>query len=418
MQFRTCLSAMALLAGVLAVGSGCSATDQGGTSPRQSGKDGASDGQGGSGGSTPGFDDPGDGTPIDPPCNPTDPHADLDGDGYTPAQGDCNDCDPNMNPGAYDFPGNGVDEDCSGEPDDEPTDCDVGLPEHANDPFDAAKALGICRVRDEEKRTWGLVNARWVLPDGSPSTPKNPLAGCGGPPNPQSRGILTGFGPNVQPRQGSSMVAISSGVARAGKNGDSPNGANMGTCSAPPAGFPIESPSCPPQFLPSNIANDGMALELEIRVPTNAKSLGFDFNFYTYEFPEYHCSDYNDFFVALLHSGHPQVPANKNISFDNKGNPVSVNNAFVEVCKPNSTTPRGTVFPCSLGEAELQGTGFEGHAATSWLQTQAGVVPGETILLRFAIWDTGDHVLDSTALIDNFRWDVEEGNVETKPVPR
>lgn len=416
MQLRTCLSTMALLVGVFAIGSGCSAANEGGASPRKN--DSSTGGQGGSGGA-PDFDDPGDGVDLDPPCNSNDPNADRDGDGYTPAQGDCNDCDARMNPGAYDFPGNGIDEDCNGTPDDEPVDCDVGLSESADSAFEAAKALGICRVRDEERRTWGLVNARWVFPDGTPTSRNDFFNGCSpNPPNAQSRGILTSFGPNVAPRHGSSMVAISSGVARAGKHGDSPEAAEMGTCSAPPSGFPIDSPSCPPQFLPSNIANDGMALELEIRVPTNAKSLGFDFNFYTYEFPEYHCSDYNDFFVALLHSGHPQVPANKNISFDNKGNPVSVNNAFVEVCKPNSTTPRGTVFPCSLGEAELQGTGFEGHAATSWLQTQAGVVPGETILLRFAIWDTGDHVLDSTALIDNFRWDVEEGNVETKPVPR
>lgn len=422
MQVRKSLSAMVALVGALAIASGCSSASGGNGPPRD--KNAGTDGKGGSGG-TPGFDDDDDGfgDGLNPPCNPTDPNADLDGDGFTPAQGDCNDCDPRMNPGAYDFPGNGVDEDCNGIPDDEPVDCDVGLAEHANDPFDAAKSLGICRVHDPQKRNWGVVHARWVFPDGSNTSAGSTslLGQCMGSPgklpNAQSRGILTGFGPNVKPREGSSMVAISSGVARAGKNGESPAGAEMGTCGKPPAGFPINSPSCKNQAISSGSANDGMALELEIKVPTNAKSLAFDFNFYTYEFPEYYCTEYNDFFVALLYSGNENVPANNNISFDTKGNPVSVNNAFVEACKHNSNA-NGTFFPCSLGEEELAQTGFEGHAATSWLQTQAGVIPGETILLRFAVWDAFDHVLDSTALIDNFQWAVEEGVVETKPIPK
>ena len=55
------------------------------------------------------------------------PDDDWDHDGWSTAQGDCNDCDPNANPGAYDVIGGldggpGQDEDCSGKADDEPTD--------------------------------------------------------------------------------------------------------------------------------------------------------------------------------------------------------------------------------------------------------------------------------------------------------
>jgi hypothetical protein len=31
-------------------------------------------------------------------------------------------------------------------------------------------------------------------------------------------------------------------------------------------------------------------------------------------------------------------------------------------------------------------------------------VPGETITLRFVIFDEGDDILDSSVLIDNFQW--------------
>src|SRR5579859_2133390 len=98
------------------------------------------------------------------------PNDDKDQDGYTPANGDCNDCDPNSNPGAFDVPGNMIDEDCSGTPDDEAASCEDGLAENG-DAVAAAKAIGICRTATPgavgKARTWGLVSARWVFPDGT-----------------------------------------------------------------------------------------------------------------------------------------------------------------------------------------------------------------------------------------------------------
>ena len=43
--------------------------------------------------------------------------------------------------------------------------------------------------------------------------------------------------------------------------------------------------------------------------------------------------------------------------------------------------------------------------------------PGQNITLHFAIWDSGDGVLDSTVLIDNFAFDVNPADTETAPVP-
>jgi hypothetical protein len=204
---------------------------------------------------------------------------------------------------------------------------------------------------------------------------------------------LNGLGPNVKPREGAALAALSSGIARAGRNSlfgtpipngctsdsdaepcVSPEGARMCTFSTAPTGFPVSSfTTCGniPQ-LPNSEAFDGIALELLIRAPTNAKSFAFEFDFYTFEYTQYVCGKYNDEFVALLFSKSPDVPANHNIAFDSQKNAVCVNNAFLEVCEPYEYDRNNVQrsFPCRLGTSELEGTGFDAdrlginHAAT------------------------------------------------------
>ena len=382
------------------------------------------------------------GTTIQPPepCPPSDPNVDDDGDGFTDAQGDCRDCDNMTNPGALDYPQNGIDEDCNGVADDEPHNCDNGLPIDGSN-ADAVKSIDLCRT--QQGQSWGVMSAQWTFPDGalgSNGSSGNPFGGgtCGAvgdPPNAQSKGLLPDFGPNVKPRAGGSMLSLSSGVARAGATmaqppatGSSPGGADMCTAGFAAFGFPKDSPSCkdpfgnPLQTANDKNANDAIALEIQVKVPTNSQSCGFDFDYYTYEWPGFVCTQYNDFFVALVASQHPSTPADLNVSFDSQGNPVSVNNSFVEVCDPTvgATNPGGKNFPCTLGTAELQGTGFEPSAATSWLHTQFPVVPGETIKVRFAVWDMGDHILDTTVLIDNFNCGPTGGDEPptTIPIPK
>jgi hypothetical protein len=171
-------------------------------------------------------------------------------------------------------------------------------------------------------------------------------------------------------------------------------------------------------------ANDAIALELVLRAPTNADGLSFDFDFFTFEYSDYVCSFFNDVFAALLYSKAPRIPSNHNVAFDSQGNPVSVNNGFVEVCDPYTYSgrkegvPFSREFPCRLGNAELEGTGFERRAATGWLRTRANVLPGEEVTLRLSIWDAGDELLDSTVLLDNLQWDPVPGNTVTvRPPP-
>jgi hypothetical protein len=346
------------------------------------------------------------------------PTEDKDKDGFSTQDGDCNDCDANANPGAYDVAKNNVDEDCNGKPDDTPVDCDSAITGVGdNDPLNGARAIGLCQKATAGDKKWGVLEAKWVMADGSPGM------------NDLGHGMLPKFGPNVNCQEGKRMLGLSSGTAREPTDSDYADvgGEDMNTQSPPPAGFPVDSPSCPGNNTTGTTANDPAALEVKLRVPTNAKSFSFNFNFYTYEWPDFVCSSFNDSFVVLQSPAPPNAKLG-NISFDSQGNPVSVNNGFVDACGCDSGPPCQAdvkTFPCSLGTGILQGTGFgkdttqwDDHAATGWLETKSPVTPGSEITLRFAIWDAGDHSLDSTVLVDNFVFSADEATgTSTKPVP-
>lgn len=333
------------------------------------------------------------------------PDEDRDKDGWTITQGDCNDCDANANPGAFDVAGGidggpGVDEDCNGVIDDEPTNCGLNLSMTSVEPIDFARAIGLCRTAipgaQGKDKTWGVLEAKLGTTDPNGFT------------DPKLFGILKKFGANNNPQEGDYLIALSSGTARDEYTGGvDPNGPGYETpieTNCPP-GFPKNSPNCPDPA--DNMANDPVSFYLKLRVPTNAKSFSFNFSFFSAEYPEFVCTDFNDVFVALLHSKIPGKPADSNnISFDQNHAPVCVNIGFFGHTAGNDPVLTGTFMTNNRG------------GATGWLQTQAPVEPGEEITVQFAIWDTGDHAWDSTVIIDNFKWSVEPaGEAVTEPVP-
>ncbi|WP_437338049.1 hypothetical protein [Sorangium sp. So ce394] len=329
---------------------------------------------------------------------------DNDGDGFTVEDGDCNDDDANVNPGALEVAitepdDTGVvpepaDEDCDGEIDNVPPTCDRNIAPADFDAMHGAHAVDLCAKASPGDRRWGVLSAAYVRGDGSRAEPTPAV------------GVLDSFGPNVRVQGGDRMLVLSTGRARIAHW---PGACNMPSCTnygpgeAPP-GFPQDNPDCPPS---SNI-NDDIGLELVIRTPTNATGYEFAFKFYTFEYPEFICDHFNDQFLALATPA-PPGSLNGNLSFDSLGKPVSVNIGFFDVCEG-----------CDLGADELEGTGFglwDDAGATGWLRTQAPVKGGEELKLRFMIFDTGDADLDSTALVDGFRWVANGGTVAVGTAP-
>jgi hypothetical protein len=319
----------------------------------------------------------------------------------------------------YDIPGNGCDDDGDGQTDNAAS-CDTALAT-AGSANDFAKALGLCR--DASDGGWGVISAEY----------RGGYSGAGKL-NDQQHGILSKFGDMLVPREGSKLGVISSGFARE-FNAASGTGAcfvslgNMGNPkSSVLAGYPKAVKGC----TSSNVVNDVIVVRLKVRVPANAKGLSFDFNFFTSEWPAFVCSNYNDAFLAVLKSAAFNSGKPENISFDPNHNPVSVNNDFFDRCTPKVATgcwgDRQGTSSCAGGEGELKGTGYyckekycapeskdvsTGGGATGWLQTKAPVQPGEEIQLDFMIWDTGDSALNSSTLIDNFRWEASETTTVT-----
>ncbi|MDC3988166.1 choice-of-anchor L domain-containing protein [Polyangium jinanense] len=404
-----------------------------GGSGGNTGQGGAGQGGTGMGGDDLGFDagnqggSGGEGGIIN--CDPGGSEDDVDGDGFTETEGDCNDCDKNRNPNAVEVPTEpgkeAFDENCDGSIDEVVVSlCDDGLAIDSMEPLDGARAVELCKV-SSGFADWGVVSAQWTMADGSPPPFGSELNFHLG------HGLLSGFGPNITTRKGSRALALSSGTARQPTDpGYQPvSGFIKDYMGGHPQGFPKESPACPGTS--SGVPYDVVGLEVVVRVPSNAYGFSFDFNFYTYEWPQYICSTYNDFFVALL-TPIPPGQNDGNVSFDSQGNPVSVNNSLLEVCgcpenPPNPCSAGGKIFNCSLGNIDLIGTGFgfdtndegEDHGSTGWLKTQAPVKPGDQITIRFAVYDSGDGSLDTTTLVDNWQWIAKPGTtVGTAPIPK
>ncbi|MRG94523.1 choice-of-anchor L domain-containing protein [Polyangium spumosum] len=362
---------------------------------------------------------------IDDDCNGAadDFGGDFDGDGYSSCGGgDC--CDylspgcsnpKAVNPGAYEFPNDGLDNDCdSTTPDnEEPQPCSEAAKLTGVLAEDVAKAIELCQFVEEnppagEYKKWGVLSADLVLANGNAPTGAQLTTLQN-----KSTAILQNFGTNVVPQKGATMAGLSTGMMR-DENDAGFAGYHVynGIDSDPPSAYLLanggklpSSQGCNGTCTSGSDANDPVNVRLKIRTPTNAKSFTYSFRFFSFEYWTFQCTTFNDFFLALLTSGSPGLPLDKNVAKDASGNAISVNNGFFDVCVPKGCNT------CPFGTTDLAGTGLtldNSGGGTKWLFNDASIVPGETITLELMVFDVGDQNYDSLVLIDNFKWNAAD----------
>jgi hypothetical protein len=387
------------------------------------------------------------GNEIDDDCDGAVDDTDQDGDGFGACSGDC--CDVSgggcsdaelVNPGAFEVEGNDLDDDCDGEIDEASPTCDDGIARNSQDAMDFARALELCSVTEEEPadpadRTWGVISADLSRADGM------------GAPFQVQHVITAQFGDQIDAEEGASMIALSTGHA-ADADDTVPSyvpfqpGADLGTASPAPADWLAANGDVFPNPLGceepwSADANDSIMLSLRVRAPTNANSFSVRMQFFSAEYPEWVCSSFNDFFVALVDST-ADNPADKNIAIYDDGVdqwPVGVNLVMIadglftqcESGDVGCAAAMGGEYGGCLGTALLAGTGFDefdngcgpsqthSGGGTGWLTMSGNVTPGEIMDLRLAIWDSSGHIFDSLVLLDDWRWSLDAAQPGVAP---
>jgi len=256
--------------------------------------------------------------------------------------------------------------------------------------------------------------------------------------SPAAMAVRTGFGPTGQwaPREGSAFAVLGSGFTNdldsetPASDDDFPNEHTAPTHCNDNLGPEYDVGVLPAPLDPSDVVGDcsedesllgtgdcsstiegqftqgvGAFDYTEVRivadVPVTNNSLNYDFAFFSTEYPYYYNSSFNDMYVGWLES----ESWTGNISFDDQGNPISLNAGFLDFRDDDGALP------------EFSGTCMKYHAGTRWLQSVAPVSPGETITLVLAVFDLSDPILDSYVFLDNFGWGCDgEDRPTTKPV--
>jgi hypothetical protein len=341
------------------------------------------------------------------------PDEDNDQDGWTGEEGDCDDCEAAVNPGAVELqtlPGDeAFDDNCDGEIDEVPN-CEPDSNNVAVTPLIAAHTIELCDDAADDL-DWGLLETRFVRADGIDYVPGDAA----------QIALDDKFGAVLSPRVGKRLLVLSTGVARDASQQNAcatESCGNPNSQKPPPPGFPVGLPGC----APSMHAFDDVALEVVIRPPPNAGGFAFHTAYLTHEYPEAVCSPYRDQFLALLTPTPPNWPT-ANMVFDAAGIPPSVSFTPFPHCDPETVgawslncfdgCPEPPSPYCPQGPALLADTGFNvtggngtptGGASTGWLETRVPLTSDDPIEIRFLLFDTDDHLRDSTVLIDGFTW--------------
>ncbi|MCI0655748.1 MAG: choice-of-anchor L domain-containing protein [Acidobacteria bacterium] len=187
-------------------------------------------------------------------------------------------------------------------------------------------------------------------------------------------------GASVLPTKGGSFVALSSGdLFHPAEFGD----VDYGTVGDP---------------------DDTATITVTLNVPVGANAIAFDFEFLSYEFPEFVGSTFNDFFTATI----ADAGGTRQVAEDAFGNDVTVNTVFFNP----ALSLAGTGFDLVNDEScPLPVCPDSGRTGT--LTTLVPITPGSTtVTLTFSTGDVGDGLFTSSAVVDNLRF---SGQILTLP---
>lgn len=172
------------------------------------------------------------------------------------------------------------------------------------------------------------------------------------------------------PRQGGNYAVLSTGLAA---SAEGPNDS--------------EGTSTVLSGLNTSAFEDMVQLRVVLAPPPGAQCLGFDFAFFSEEFPEFVGSPFNDVFLAELGGSNFQIvgttiTAPRNFAVDPTGNLISINSVFG--VSPNTQSTYDGATTALRAVASLGASAFP------------------TVELVLSIADLGDSIYDSTVLLDNF----------------
>jgi hypothetical protein len=334
-----------------------------------------------------------------------------------------------------------VDDDCDGTKDNAVPVCDAGLASDSSVATDYAKAIDLCKFTTENPpqnmKTWGVISASLLRGNGA------------GAPDANAKSIRPGFGTNIKPQQNNSLAVFSTrprrrqerrqAELRGVRDGPEPHLRQRRTGrlarrqrqQVPQrAGLPRRRQQ---QGQRQHHAEDPRARADQREV------VHVQMYFFSAEWPEWTCTAYNDLFVTLLDSTGTGNPPDKNVAIyttpNNLKYPVGVNlvkaapGLFTQ-CKNGEyacygAEPYPTYNGCT-GVTGLAGTGFadagnscDGNntvgGGTGWLKMAGNVKGGETMEIRFVIWDTSDGLYDSLVLLDDWTWSVQASQPGVQP---
>jgi hypothetical protein len=395
-----------------------------------------------------GFDDGG-GDASDIEIGPLCGHQDCDGDGYV-SPADCNDNNAQVGPEAYDFPGDGIDNDCDGTTDNPVETCETVPTTAPGTPADFARAADLCAQRSKTKDGTvfdPLIMAAWGSVSGL--GPGQTLWTSTTKPEQQTN-IVSSFGMNAT-RRGLTMFGLANGPWGTQTPRESPAlDPSTFRINDACAAIPLTGMDC--LTLSDGASAGGLSvqdwaeLKIWLKVPANAQALSFDFSFFTTEFNQFWHDAFNDAFFVLVTSSKLN---GANVATDAMGLGVTVNSGFFQLC-PVSPGPAGidktnALVDCvgNSGDAQqlvfgaLAGTFYDGAGSapydgtalsfdmtkkyvygggTGWLTAKFPVTPGESFTMRIIVHDTFDGLKDSAILFDALRWEPSSsGGGVTRP---